>query len=249
MFDSWLHSPAPPSSAPTTPSREDRRKSVSEPVLMESSGTLSLKSAQRVGIDLSGSESYTDEEDGDSDVNVDPVEFEKMMDELGLKDPQRQAMHQLPNDRKQYLLRQNRQLRSTVGVRFPAASPGSPVPARSSPATSSQTYGPASAGQLLPRLVPQLTGDSIMKRFSISAWGSGGSQPATPSPVGVKEKEPAGDADGNISPIVPQTTGGLWSSWWASSGGVKDVHDKNDAERGKAKGDSPEWYVDGIRNG
>lgn len=35
-----------------------------------------------------------------------------------------------------------------------------------------------------------------------------------------------------------QSTGGLWSSWWASSGG------ENSSEKTK----TPKWYVDGIRN-
>jgi diaphanous 1 len=246
MFDSWLHSPSTASpSIPATPSsREDRRKSVSGPVLVESGGSLRLKSVQNVGLGLDGSESNTDEENCQSDSDIDPVDFENMMNELGLKGPQRQAMHQLPIDRKKYLLRQNRGLRSAGGNRPPVASPGPST--RSSPVTSSQTYGPATAGQLLPRLVPQLTGDSIMKRFSISAWGSGTSQPPTPAPA---MKESVGDAEGASAQIVPQTTGGLWSSWWASSGGAKDAQDKSVAERGKSKGDSPEWYVDGIRNG
>jgi diaphanous 1 len=43
-------------------------------------------------------------------------------------------------------------------------------------------------------------------------------------------------------PLQPQTTGGLWSSWWASSGGEKT------ASKGQLKeGKSPKWYVDGIK--
>lgn len=244
MFDGWLNNPSQVSqSTPTiSPSREDRRKSVSEPVLVDS-GILRFKSEPNVGLGPGVSEASAQEgEEDDSDMAVDSVDFEKMMDELGLKGPQRQAMHQLPTNRKKYLLRQNRHFRLASGSRPPSGLSGSP--SRSPTAASSQTYGPASAGQLLPRLVPQLTGDSIMKRFSIAAWGSGGSSTMTPAP---EVKEPVTDAE--VAPMAPQTTGGLWSSWWASSGGGKDAKDKSASEKGKGKVDDPEWYVDEMRNG
>jgi hypothetical protein len=45
-------------------------------------------------------------------------------------------------------------------------------------------------------------------------------------------------------PLQPQTTGGLWSSWWVSSGGEKNAtaQSKNTEE---AK--IPKWYVDKIK--
>jgi diaphanous 1 len=42
--------------------------------------------------------------------------------------------------------------------------------------------------------------------------------------------------------LQPQTTGGLWSSWWASSGGEKNAQSKGQPKEGK----SPKWYVDCI---
>ena len=150
-------------------------------------------------------------------------------------------MHQLSGDRKLYLLDQHRQSRiATPKLNSHGAQP-----------PYSATYGPSSAGNLLPRLVPQLTGDSgLIRRLSIGGWGATTAPP--PSTSGSNRK---GDwtesnwttvqeakATEEPQPLQPQTTGGLWSSWWASSGGEKT------ASRGQPKeGKSPKWYVDGIK--
>lgn len=150
-------------------------------------------------------------------------------------------MHQLSGDRKMYLLDQHRQSRTaTAKLHSHGAQP-----------SYSATYGPSSAGNILPRLVPQLTGDSgLIRRLSIGGWGA---TPATPSSVSSSSRN--GDrtvsnwttvqeakATEEPQPLQPQTTGGLWSSWWASSGGEKN------AGRGQLKEDkSPKWYVDSIK--
>src|ERR1700756_1234515 len=77
-------------------------------------------------------------------------------------------MHQLPVDRKLYLLEQQKQYR--VASAKPHSHGAQP--------SYSVTYGPSSAGNLLPRLVPQLSGDSgLMKRLSITGWGSASAAP------------------------------------------------------------------------
>ena len=81
-------------------------------------------------------------------------------------------MRNLPSDRKLYLLRQNRQMRSTVS--------NNNGPSWTSHAAS---LGPTRASQFLPALVPQLTGDSgLMKRFSITNWGSSTPELTSTSP-------------------------------------------------------------------
>ena len=158
-----------------------------------------------------------------------------------MKGPQRQAMHQLSGDRKLYLLDQHRQAR--------IASPKSP--SHGAQPSYSATYGPSSAGNILPRLVPQLTGDSsLIRRLSIGGWGATTVAPPSTSgsnrkgdwtesnPTTVREAK----ATEEPQPLQPQTTGGLWSSWWASSGGEKT------ASKGQLKeAKSPKWYVDGIK--
>lgn len=160
-------------------------------------------------------------------------------------------MHALSQDRKKYLLRQNRQFKtsstvSTVGGQH----------------TYSASYGPSSAAALLPKLVPQLTGDAgLMKRFSIVGWGSGTS-PAPPvvSPDSINTAGSSKDAPNlpigaraqvtkvseELPPLQPQTTGSLWSSWWSSSGGEKPTSaDKRNTTDSK----SAKWYIDGLRTG
>jgi len=156
-------------------------------------------------------------------------------------------MRHLPLDRKKYLLRQNRQF----GSMSKALARQSSVPGVQQPAT----VGPSSSGAILPRLGPQLTGNGLMSRISV--WG--GSNSSTPS-IPVQESEqpinsgtiattnkPAtvrgrNSIDGtgtDPQPLQPQTTGGLWNSWWASSGGPAD----------KAQKQTPKWYVDGLKDG
>lgn len=157
-------------------------------------------------------------------------------------------MYDLAPERKRYLLGQSRQSKPKA----PTTPPKTPGYAAS--------YGPSSAAALLPRLVPQLTGDALMRRFSITGWGA-----ATPAPpvVASASADSSGEFDfgaggtpqgkgqaqaekivEEMQPLQPQSTGGLWSGWWASSGGDKP---------GSASGGSKEtvksakWYVDGLQ--
>jgi diaphanous 1 len=45
--------------------------------------------------------------------------------------------------------------------------------------------------------------------------------------------------------LQPQTTGGLWSSWWVSSGGEKNATAQSKGLIKEAK--TPKWYVDSIK--
>jgi diaphanous 1 len=156
-------------------------------------------------------------------------------------------MRHLPLERKKYLLRQNRQF----GSMSKALARQSSVPGVQQPAT----IGPSGSGAILPRLVPQLTGNGLMNRLSV--WGSSSS--STPSSPAIDSEQPVNSdaatiankpstvrgrksidgAEADPPPLQPQTTGGLWSSWWASSGGAAD----------RAQKQTPKWYVDGLKNG
>jgi diaphanous 1 len=149
-------------------------------------------------------------------------------------------MYQMPLERKRYLLQQNRQFGSVSKATISKSFKKNSQPT---------TYSPASGGNP-PRLVPQVTGDSFIKRFSVVGWGAGSSissspkdddDQAFPSGAGkmmvggrrrsVEQPEP--------QPLQPQSTGGLWSSLWPSSSGNGD----------KAQKETPRWYVERIRNG
>lgn len=156
-------------------------------------------------------------------------------------------MRHLPLDRKKYLLRQNRE----YGSMSKAFVRQSSVPGVQQPAT----IGPSGSGVILPRLVPQLTGNGLMNRLSV--WGnSSSSTPPTPTaesdppvntdttaatdkPATVRDRKSIDGNNADPQPLQPQTTGGLWSSWWTSSGGTVD----------KALKQTPKWYVDGLKGG
>lgn len=147
-------------------------------------------------------------------------------------------MYKLPPQQRHYLFKQHREARA-------ASLSKATTPRAVTHAAQASTYSPASANGIIPRLVPQLTGDSgIMKRFSIVGWGSSTSPSHSPRSStdfdAAKKERPATPTKVEAQPMQPQTTGGLWSSWWSSSGG-----DKAQTEATK----TPKWYVDGIRSG
>jgi diaphanous 1 len=173
---------------------------------------------------------------------------------MGLKGDKRTRMYDLSTTHKQYLLRQNRESRSKV--------PDSPskFSSHSSQPAYAASYGPSSAAALLPRLVPQLTGDAgLMRRFSMAGWGAGSTAPPV---ISSEPDRSSGEFDSSaygkgkaqvekvaeeMQPILPQTTGGLWGSWWASSGGEKVIPGEKAGD--KEAETSPRWYVDALRTG
>jgi diaphanous 1 len=150
-------------------------------------------------------------------------------------------MYSMSDDLKKYLLRQNRQFRSNQQPTL---------------LTGAASCNPSSSTALLPRLVPQLTGDEgLMRRISIFGWGFGGSAatsseglpspndaPNSPGPSQVLVNNPPED----IQPLQPQTTGSSWGNWWISSGGEKNMPlEKGGLDSAK----SAKWYIDTLRSG
>ena len=164
-------------------------------------------------------------------------------------------MRNLPLDRKRYLLRQNREMRFS-------SSDKANVPKLSQ----SATLGPTKAASLIPALIPNLTGDNgVMKRFSVSSWGSpltsqttGSSVEAPGSPVVANNfKSPRNsiimkDGDSpigvDIAPLQPQTTGGLWGGWWSSSGGDSWVGSLSKSMTSPKQSKTTSFYADGLRS-
>ncbi len=154
-------------------------------------------------------------------------------------------MYNLPPERQQYLLKQHRDRAQSVSRAT------GPVRQRTGPSSpQASTFSPATSSGLIPRLVPQLTGDSgIMRRFSIVGWGSGsspGHSPRASADFDASAKPAEEVRAESPTPIQPQSTGGLWSSWWSSSGGEKTfTADSSPQESLK----TPKWYVDNMRVG
>ncbi|PVF96346.1 FH2-domain-containing protein [Serendipita vermifera] len=210
LFDGWGTISSPTTSNGTSLSQTlagDRNSiSVSAPVAM--------LSPQETGLGIG-----LDKLPNLSEADI-VLEFEKMMDELGLKDSRREAMRKLPLERKQYLIHQSKQTRHVVQA-LPSAD------------------GSSSPKQIASPISPQITG-GLMKRFSL--WGSAAPSPSTSTPPPVQESaEPGPEA----LPIVPQITGSLWGNWWSS--GSREGEKPKEVDRSQPQ--SAEWFVDGIRNG
>lgn len=161
-------------------------------------------------------------------------------------------MRNLPADRKRYLLRQNRQLRSSSAIKLPLQS---------------ATISHARGSPVKPVIAQNLTGDSgAMKRSSVMSLATGTSQspnmPSTPtSPLSssvsslkdvLKESGVQSQSLSTMeaAPLQPQSTGSLWNSWWNSSGPdswVSSISKSRSYSNAKDTS-SPAFYAEGIRS-
>lgn len=154
---------------------------------------------------------------------------------MGLKPEQRSRMYTLSPEQKKWALRQERS-------KPPATSSRSSPLGKTGAAGYAASYGPSSGAGIIPRLMPQLTGDAgIMKRFSIVGWGQ--AEASTPPSTTIVASPVHEVVLAAAAPLQPQTTGGLWSNWFSSSAGEKPTSDKNLAELEK----TPKWYVDTVK--
>ncbi len=248
IFDTWRGSPSP-----TTPRVDlhERRISVSDPVLLGTNVDAELRSRESLSLNDEEEEGYASE-------------FERLMDEMGLKGQQRAQTSALPLDSKRYLIAQNRMHKSTSTLAVENDSQRSPQ--------YSASYGPSSAAALIPKIVPQLTGD-VMKRLSLAnlGWGNvssptssddtGPLHPLAGSLTSIREEkgnrvearsgERELSGNGHIAqPLVPQTTGSLWGSWWATPATPASTIPPEKAaglSRDPKKPKSCAWYVDQLR--
>jgi diaphanous 1 len=149
---------------------------------------------------------------------------------MALKGDARDNMHLLPAAKKQQIIEQVRVFHSTVDGKA------------SRPSQSTQsTLGASGGGAFLPRLVPQLTGDSgILKRFSMATWGASAAAPPVVSPSVNRSSGEFDKVTETMQPLQAQTAGSMFGNWWASSGG------ENNAETETAM--SAKRYVDGLRS-
>ena len=145
-------------------------------------------------------------------------------------------MYKLPAHHKRHLL-QNQNFQSNASA--------------SAAKSGGHSYAPFSSALVLP-LVPQLTGSGgFMKRFSLAGWAVSSPTASSLDVYGDTARSSdeyytsgtaiKGKADTEKAPLQPHTTGGLWSKWWAASGGGNAV--LNETWK------SAKWYVDGMRTG
>lgn len=148
---------------------------------------------------------------------------------MGLKADARDKMYLLPAAKKRQVIEQARVFHSTLDGKV------------SRPSQSTQsTLGASGGGAFLPRLVPQLTGDSgILKRFSMATWGTSTAAPPVMSPDLNRSSGEFDKVTETMHHLQAQTTGSMFGNWWASSGGEKNA--------GTESAISAKRYVDGLR--
>ncbi|OJA15980.1 hypothetical protein AZE42_09795, partial [Rhizopogon vesiculosus] len=217
--------PAAPASPPPS---STKRKSVSEPVLVQQHTGGSIMSILEPSVPE------------DEIVDIDQAEFEHYLDQMALKGDARDKMYQLPTAKKRQLIEQARASRLILDGRAPRPSQSTYT-----------TLGASSGGTLLPRLVPQLTGDlGILKRFSMATWGANSAAPPVMSPGSNRSSAEFDLGSGTcraqaekvaemMDPLQAQTTGSMFSGWWTSSGGERNTESESPT--------SARRYVDGLR--
>lgn len=275
LFDAWRQ-PEPaaaalPSASPLVEQSTVRARMVSEPVMADDfkrASQLILDPAGKLGLGLEeGSEGEGDDGgDPSSESLVDS--FEALMKELGIKDAQKAAMRMLDDDRKRFLIAQQRQAASGAGS---SASTVRPVRAtRTGPEPSRKSTALVSASSV--------ESSTSRQRFSLAGMGWSSASLALPSPTiseqdvtpRIERKDPfatpptidtsASAATSEAgSPVIPapllQTATG-WSSWF-SAGSPAKLPERSagalargtHASRGSEAKDTPAFYISQINSG
>lgn len=220
-----------------------RSRMVSEPVPVDDfrrMSTLKLDIAS-----LGGNDGSTESADAASNMDLD-AEFEKMMDQLGIKESQRAAMRQMDEQRKRFLISQQQQ----------ASGSAHPIQAdRTGPERSNSRHSTASYAS-------PTTALAGLKRFSL--WSTGSS--SSVSEDSSRPQSPEGPASPAISdtasilslasqdtethtppaPLLQTATG--WSSWFSAGSPAKPSASSTSASTPTAK-DTPAFYISQIVDG
>ena len=158
-------------------------------------------------------------------------------DQVGVRGDARANMQSMSVEKKRQFIEQIKLAKTTSAS--PLASP------------TLATYGPSGGSGLVPRLVPQLSGDtSFFKRLSaFPTWGS----TTSPPPPGVNPKGRSGGqfatgprfavssekVEEDAQPVQQQATGSMFGTWWAALGGEATIENEHLT--------SARTYVNGIR--
>ncbi|KAF8743337.1 Diaphanous GTPase-binding Domain, partial [Rhizoctonia solani] len=235
IFDSWLSiSPNGAITLPSQPNAAPERISVSSPLPIDP------------GSMRDGKKEYQNVVESEEQK----TEFEEFMDEFGIKAEQRPKMRDMPWDRKRYLIEQSKSRASAAPALYNNSN------------ASSATVGPAGAGSLVPKLLPQLTGGAL-GRFTVARFGSWNAATAPhgantsfssgemspKSPKGsIKRQMSFGSRRTSLEPTAEEISGlaspprspplspkaSLWASWWGTPGQPVTAEGERSSDKGKS---------------
>lgn len=244
LFDVWSY----PTHSPDSNSLKDplkqsigRSRIVSEPMAVDDFRRASTLNMDIASLDISSGH----EPPNPADLNA---EFENMMDQLGIKQNQREAMRQMDEQRKRFLISQQNQK---------AAPSGQPVQThRTGPERPGSRHSTASYTS------PTMALNGL-KRFSLWSTGSASStsdmssRPQSPegplSPVvsdnGSVLSFVSQDTEAHTPPAPLLQTATGWSSWFSAGSPAKPSTAVSNQAAGMNAKDTPEFYVSQIVNG
>lgn len=235
LFDVWSAPPAQKDSLYGQTASNPRPRIVSEPMAVNDfrQSVIVQKDAK---LDLETQSTAVATETIDSNLETD---FEKLMDQLGMKEGQRAAMRNLDDQRKQFLVTQQRQ-KASAGARV----------------VKQHHTGPETSFSKTVESGSPIVTLSNLKRFSL--WSNASSSPPqldhTPaSPIASEtasvlsfasqDDEPAT----HPLPLLQTATG--WSSWFSAGSPAKSNAASGTRARDTSAKDTPAFYISGINAG
>ena len=245
LFDVWSYpTHSPDLNVTKDPLKQSigRNRIVSEPMAVDD-----FRRASTLNLDITTLDVNLGAEPHASLANLD-VEFENMMDQLGIKQNQREAMRRMDEQRKRFLILQQQQKTSTSGQ--PVESHRTGLERAGNRHSTASYTSPTMA----------LNG---LKRFSLWSTGSASSAselPSRPQSPEVPSSPVISDSGSVLSfvsqdteaqtppaPLLQTATG--WSSWFSAGSPAKPSTAVPHQAAGTAAKDTPEFYVSQIVNG
>ncbi|BGP21424.1 hypothetical protein JCM10295v2_000299 [Rhodotorula toruloides] len=214
LFTDWIAPEASPS--PALPSRPHAR--VVGPVAMSKDLSRRFSSFVPDTEEMNVAPSDADTSGTEDDLSG---ALERLMDDLGMKEAQRGAMRQLPDDRKRFLIGQHRVNQPTTPLQ----------PSKTGPATD--------AGLL-----------ENVKRFSLANVGWGGLLSPPLDDARPRTKPPDSPVEDSAftpsSRIQTHSTGtsSSWASWWSTTSTATGTGQPSS----RVAKDSPQFYADQLRS-
>lgn len=246
LFDAWsysTHSPEATESKESLKSSIGRNRMVSEPMAMDDFRRASMLNLDTILLDAK----KQDAEDA-ALVGID-VQFENMMDQLGIKENQRQAMRMMDDQRKRFLIQQQQQKTGSAVQQVQSHKSGLARTSSNRQSASNNT--------------PPTSALAGLTRFSLWSAGTDSSasepnsrpqSPEAPRSPGISDTASvlsfvSQDTEVHTPPAPLLQTATGWSSWFSAGSPAKPSIALTDQSGTSNAKDTPSFYITQIMNG